>query len=141
MKNLFLFLALGFVFLSCKPKQIQVVEDVYDNGTPKVVIDYLVRGNDSIPLLEKQFHKDGSLLLQGKYINGLRQGEWLSWYPDGKIWSKGFFSKGKRTGKSWIYHPGGQLYIKGEYRDGQKIGAWFVFDENGSVIGENKYPE
>lgn len=137
-KVLYLF---GIVFLlgACQASEIQVVEEYYKDGSPKNVMDYLVTGSDSIPVHEIQYHDDGSKLLEGDYENGLREGEWLSWFPDGSIWSKGYFSKGKRTGKSWIYHPNRQIYMKGTYEDGKKTGLWLVFDEDGNVVGKNEF--
>jgi antitoxin component YwqK of YwqJK toxin-antitoxin module len=136
----YLYLALvALIFSACQTKQIQVVEDIYENGNPKIVFDYLVKSNDSIPLHEIQYHEDGSKLLEGEYVDGLREGEWLSWFPDGSIWSKGYFSKGKRTGKSWVYHPNGQLYMKGTYENGHKIGLWLVFDEEGNVEAQQEF--
>ncbi len=138
MATLVLFL-IGFGFSGCSSKQVQVVDQFYDNGQAKIVMTYQLQWNDSIPLHEVQYHKDGSVLLEGEYIDGLREGEWISHFPDGSIWSKGYFSKGKRTGKSWVYHPNGQLRMKGSYDNGEKVGKWFVYDENGIVVGDEDF--
>ncbi len=127
------------LFASCQPREIQVVEKIHEDGTAKVVFDYMLKGNDSIALHEVQYHDDGSLYLEGIYEDGLREGEWLSWYPDGTIWSKGYFSKGERTGKSWVYHPSGKLYMKGSYENGKKIGTWLVYDEEGIVLAKKEF--
>lgn len=127
------------VLTSCQSKEIQVVEQIHEDGTPKMVFDYLVKGEDSIALHEVQYHDDGSILLEGVYQDGLREGEWVSWYPDGTIWSKGYFSNGKRTGKSWVYHPSGKMYMKGSYEEGEKIGIWLVYDEEGIIVGKKEF--
>lgn len=139
MKKLLYLASLLVLLGACQPFEIQVVEDFYQDGSPKMVMDYLVKNADSIPVHEIQYHEDGSKLLEGNYVDGLRDGEWLSWYPDGRIWSKGYFSQGERSGKSWVYHPNGQLYMKGSYEKGEKIGLWLVFDEEGNVIGKNDF--
>lgn len=124
---------------ACSSKEVQVVNAFYENGQAKIAMTYKVQMGDSIPLREIQYHKDGSILLQGDYIDGLREGEWISHYADGTIWSKGYFLKGKRTGKSWVYHPNGQLYMKGSYKNGQKTGKWIIFNEEGIVIAEENF--
>lgn len=139
MKKLLYLSSLMILFTACQPVELQVVENFYKDGSPKMVMDYLVKMGDSIPVHEVQYHDDGSRLLEGNYENGLREGEWLSWYPDGSIWSKGYFSKGERDGKSWVYHPNGKMYMKGSYQHGKKIGLWLVFDEEGNVVGQNEF--
>lgn len=139
MKKLLYIAGLLVVLSACQPVEIQVVEDFYKDGSPKMVMDYLVKNGDSIPIHEIQYHADGSKLLEGNYVDGLRDGEWLSWFADGRIWSKGYFSQGERTGKSWVYHPNGQLYMKGSYENGTKIGLWLVFDEDGNVVGKDEF--
>lgn len=134
---------LGFFVLialiSCVGHQVDAVDSFYENGQAKIVKTYMVKGNDSITLSEVQYHKGGEILLKGNYKEGLRDGEWLSWYADGTIWSKGYFLKGKRDGKSWIYHPNGALRMKGSYKNGQKIGKWIIFNEEGVIIAEEEF--
>lgn len=138
-RRAFYLIGIIVVMASCQAKEIQVVEQIHEDGSPKIVFDYLVQGGDSIALHEIQYHDDGSLLLEGVYQDGLREGEWVSWYPDGTIWSKGYFSKGERTGKSWVYHPNGKLYMKGSYQEGKKIETWLVYDEDGIVIAKKEF--
>jgi len=139
MRKLLYFLSIIVLLSSCSSREIEVVNDFYENGQAKIVMTYKVQMGDSIPLHEVQYHKDGAILLEGDYVDGLREGEWISHFPDGTIWSKGYFSKGKRTGKSWVYYPNGKLRMKGSYENGQKIGKWIVFDEEGIVIGEGEF--
>jgi len=139
MKKLIYLSSILLLVTACQPVEIQVVEAFHKDGSPKMVMDYLVSMGDSIPVYEVQYHKDGSKLLEGHYVDGLRDGEWISWYPDGSVWSKGFFAEGKRNGKSWVYHPNGKMYMEGSYEQGKKTGLWLVFDEEGNVVGKNEF--
>jgi len=139
MRKLITLFIMGIFLASCQPQKIQVVKEVFKDGTPKSIIDYEVQYGDSIPIHRLDFHINGSKRMEGDFVNGKREGEWLSWHPDGTIWSKGFFKNGKRTGKSRIYHSNGKLYMKGEYLDGKKIGEWMVFDEDGILIGDETF--
>lgn len=139
MKKLIYLVLFASMLSACTSKEIEEVKEFYENGQAKIVMKYKVQLGDSIPMYEIQYHKDGSILLEGEYIDGFREGEWISHYPDGTMWSKGYFSKGKRTGKSWIYHPNGQLRMKGKYEEGKKVGKWIVFNEEGIVISEQEF--
>ena len=128
------------IITSCQTRTVQVIEDVYQDGSPKSIIDYKVSFGDSIPQHRIDFHIDGSRRMEGNFVNGKREGEWISWHPNGGgIWSKGYFKNGERTGKSWIYHTNGKLYMKGAYENGKKVGLWLVFDEDGNVVGQDEF--
>ncbi|MCK5775616.1 MAG: toxin-antitoxin system YwqK family antitoxin [Bacteroidales bacterium] len=137
-KLIILFISMAFLY-ACQAPQVQVVEDVYADGSIRSIVDYKISSNDSIPLHQLDFHKDGSKRMEGYFVDGERDGEWLSWYADGDIWSKGYFKNGKRTGKAWVYHPNGKLFMKGTYENGQKTGNWLVFDEDGNLISDTNY--
>ena len=139
MKNLLISLTIILAMVSCTSKDVKVVEEYFQSGTPKMVIDYKVTMGDSIPLHRTDFHKNGEKRMEGNFVNGKRDGEWMSWYANGVIWSKGYFEKGLRTGKSWAYYPSGKLYLKGSYENGEKVGKWLVFNEDGIVIGEDSF--
>lgn len=139
MRRLVYLLFAGIFFTACSPKEVQVVNEFYGNGQAKIVMTYHVQFGDSVPVYEVQYHKDGSVLLEGNYVDGLREGEWISHYPDGTMWSKGYFLKGERDGKGWVYHPSGKLHMKGSYENGKKVGKWIVFNEEGIVIGEEEF--
>ncbi len=138
-KRYFLFLAFVLTITSCQTVETQVIEEVFQDGTSKMIIDYQVSFGDSIPIHRVDFHENGAKRMEGSFVDGERDGEWLSWYHDGAIWSKGYFKNGKRTGKSWVYHPNGRLYMEGTYKDGKKTGLWIVYDEEGIVAGQDTF--
>jgi antitoxin component YwqK of YwqJK toxin-antitoxin module len=97
--------------------------------------------------------KDKSLS-KGEIINGLKEGEWLFYYPDGKIMAKELYKNDELNGKSFSYypngllsgieywvddlqedsafyfHPNGKLNRKGRYEKGVYQGIWLTFFEN-----------
>jgi len=139
MKNLFLGLVIILAMVSCTNKEVKVVEEYFQNGSPKMLINYKLTMGDSTPLHRTDFHENGSKRMEGNFVDGKRDGEWMSWYANGVVWSKGYFKDGLRTGKSWAYYPSGNLYLKGSYKKGKKIGEWLVFDEEGIVIGKENF--
>ncbi len=134
MRKLILFIIPAMILLSCQQKQtVELVKEVYPDGVQKQLIQYEIKGVDSIPIHEINYHRDGSLKMEGDLIDGLREGEWMSWYPDGTVWSKGYFAKGKRTGESKAYYPNSILHMSGTYEEGRKVGIWKVFDNTGKL--------
>jgi len=139
MKNFVLFLMLMVFLYSCQTHEAQVIQEVYADGAVKSKIDYQISGSDSIPLHRIDFHKNGAKRMEGYFVDGKRDGEWLSWFENGSTWSKGYFKDGKRTGKAWVYHSNGQLFMKGAYENGTKTGHWLVFDEEGNLMSDQNY--
>ncbi len=88
---------------------------------------------------EIQFHQNGNKSMEGSIKNGLRYGEWKSYYSDGKIWSKGFFKNGLREGHGLVYYPNGEIQIDGYYAKGERTGIWKSFDEHGNMVSETDY--
>jgi len=94
---------------------------------------------------------------QGNLVNGLKEGEWLFFYPDGKIMAKEMYKEDELSGKSnsyfpdgklsstenWVedlqedsafyYHNNGTLNRKGIYEKGVYQGLWLTFFENGKL--------
>ena len=134
MRKLILLIIPAMLFISCQNTQtVELVKEVYADGVQKQLIQYEIRGADSIAVHEINYHRDGSLKMEGDILDGLREGEWVSWYPDGTLWSKGSFTKGKRSGGSWAYYANGILHMEGNYEDGKKVGIWKVYDSDGTL--------
>lgn len=84
-------------------------------------------------------YPSGIIKMKGYYVNGKREGQWVSFYENGNVWSEGFFKQGLRDGKSMVYYENGQKYYTGYYKDGRKVGKWEFFDEKGNKIKEESY--
>lgn len=139
MNKYFSLLIIILLSVACKPTIVNVVEETFNDGSTKMIMEYEISYGDSIPIHRVDYHLDGSKRMEGYFLDGKRDGEWLSWHENGKIWSKGYFKEGERTGKSWIYYKSGKPYMKGSYSNGKKTGQWLVFDEEGIVIGDQTF--
>ena len=80
---------------------------------------------------EVNYYDNGALYMEGDIKDGLREGEWVSYFLDGKVQSTGCFEKDLRTGKSLVYHENGNLWMEGYYKDGKQVGLWVYYDEQG----------
>jgi len=86
-------------------------------------------------------YPSGVTRMKGSYINGKREGQWMSFFENGKIQSEGFFKNGLRDGKAIVYFENGAIYYEGYYKDGNETGKWVFFDMQGNKINEKNFDE
>jgi len=60
------------------------------------------------------FHKNGVKKAEGQYIDGKKEGLWISWHRNGERESEGEYIDGQRDGRWREWDPDGKL-IKEEY--------------------------
>tara|TARA_Y100000991_G_C21771622_1_gene263303 strand:+ start:225 stop:605 length:381 start_codon:yes stop_codon:yes gene_type:complete len=65
-----------------------------------------------------------STMLSGENRNGLKNGEWISYFPNGEIQSICHFSYGIPDGAIIVYNNIGQELYRGNFDNGKKIGEW-----------------
>ena len=70
----------------------------------------------------------------GKYILGLRDGMWKSYYPEDKIKSKGNYVQGNPDGPQIFYYPDGRVKEEEYYEMGIRERTWKKFDEDGNTL-------
>ena len=118
-------------------------EENYRKG--KLNGSYLELADDSL----------GTILLQGEYLDGLRQGPWKELlnglvregnYVEGErdgewifrrgevVVFSGSFQMGVAIGKHEYFYDNGKLESKGEFEGGEKSGDWKYYDELGTVV-------
>jgi antitoxin component YwqK of YwqJK toxin-antitoxin module len=71
---------------------------------------------------------------EGKYITGLKDGVWRSYYSDGKPRFKGSFLQGVADGQHMLYYEDGKLKEERYYQGGLRVKTWKKYDEDGKVI-------
>ncbi len=139
MRKYFLFL-LGILLFSFFSKEYEeVVEDTYDDGSPKIIMVYELDGDNKILFKEIAFYENGQKRLEGEYKDKMRHGYWQYWYDNGSKWSEGYFKEGRRDGIGKTYHDNGQLYVDGTYKDDIRVEAWRFYDRNGVLLKEIDY--
>jgi antitoxin component YwqK of YwqJK toxin-antitoxin module len=78
--------------------------------------------------------KSGDNSEEGKYILGLRDGTWKSYYPDGKLRSKGSWVQGNPDGEHTVYYAEGKVKEVQYYKNGIREKTWKKYDEDGHTI-------
>lgn len=71
----------------------------------------------------KMYHSN-QLAEQGQFKNGLRVGEWKTWYSNGVLSTTLNYSKGLKSGKYFRYNEIGALVEHGKYTSNLKTGRW-----------------
>lgn len=71
---------------------------------------------------------------KGKYENGERSGEWNYFYKNGNTYFIGGFTEGNENGKHLYYYRNGQLKEKRYYVFGRKNKNWEFYDYYGSLL-------
>jgi antitoxin component YwqK of YwqJK toxin-antitoxin module len=137
--NKFLLLNFAFIVLfACSTKPIEVVEDIFPDGTPKT-IKYYKSDAKEVVVKEILYYENGQKKLEGAYKNGERIGKWSYWYANGNLWSQGEYLNGHENGLKTVYHENGQKYYEGNLKDGTRIGKWNFWEMDGTLIKEIDY--
>lgn len=128
---------LASITFACGPKK--VVEEKYENGSPKLVKYYEKINGEEQVVREQQFYENEKMKMEGSYTDQKRTGVWKAWYENGNLWSEGAFIDGKRDGVGKVYYEDGKLFIEGSYAADRKVGIWRFYDEKGNIIKEADY--
>jgi len=144
-----------------------------DNGKKAEVIFFSQRGDTISKGIEvnrkkegewKYFHNRSSkIMMLENYVNGLVEGERVSYYDNGVVSEKLNFLNGKKHGKQLVYSVKGVLIkeftyendllnginkyytgrgilaIEGMYKNDKKTGSWKYYDNAGNFIREKYY--
>jgi len=71
----------------------------------------------------KMYHNN-QLAEQGEFKNGLRVGQWKTWYESGVLASTTEYTNGFRCGKYFRYNESGNLVENGKFSSDLKTGKW-----------------
>ncbi len=126
------------LLMSCS-RENKVTEESYPDGSPKRVCVYLGKGEGREMIRETTYYPNKQMQMDGRYVNGKRDGKWMYWYENGTVWSEGFYLKGKADGKRTTYFENGKIRYEGSYKEDLRVGKWSFFDETGRLLQEVDY--
>ncbi len=119
----------------------QVVKaEIYDSG--RVMAEGIL---DTLGLQQgewKEYHENGQLKSQGKYLNGLKVGPWKYYYANTKVFETGKYdNQGRQQGKWMWYFDNGKVRRESNFFNGQEDGDFVEYADSGSVITKGQYTE
>jgi predicted nucleic acid-binding protein len=69
----------------------------------------------------------------------LKDGQWKQYFPDGTVKLEGTYVNDEKQGEFNYYYPDGRLNIAGHYEQSYKTGEWIYLNENSKVIKKEIY--
>lgn len=85
-------------------------------------------------------YDNGSLKTEGwRNTSGQRDGIWYAYYEHGPKWSELSYVNGIKEGESVVYYPDATVHYKGHYKNDEKVGSWTFYNEDGTVQSEKQY--
>ena len=76
---------------------------------------------------------------RGSFKEGLRHGEWTSFYENGQVKNRGRYLAGQKEGMWSGYYRSGQLFYRGAYKANQKDGPWVSYYEDDTLFYRGAY--
>lgn len=129
----------------------------FDNGRAKDMMTYkLFKKKSKVDygfmknrvVMESKLHghsvsyssKDFKMTEEGDYKEGLKDGEWIAYYPGGRnpaVVSQ--YKSGELHGKMQQFTRRGKIMSEIDYKDGLKHGKFKIYDKKGDVISERTF--
>lgn len=94
---------------------------------------------DTIPDGEFKRHCNGKLVIKGKFINGLKDGAWLTYSSNGVLIREFNYNKGLLSGKVEMWYSTGTDKLKGNFVNGRKDGIWEYYSKNGKILKKGSF--
>lgn len=80
-----------------------------------------------------EYYPTGVIKIRGLMGGGMRQGQWVAFFPNGEVQSECQYRDNKKNGKSVVYREGGGKYWEGFYNMDNKVGKWRFWNDAGKV--------
>jgi hypothetical protein len=134
---------LSFLIFACAGQEEKETIDIESSTTAveeATTTDIAPVDTISKPGETVEYHPNGALKTRGKLNeNGNREGLWVAYYDNGIKWSESYYMDGIRDGHSLTFYPNGQVRYIGEYKNDEKIGEWKFYNEDGTLQKEENF--
>ncbi|MFZ1632802.1 MAG: hypothetical protein WBP43_16220 [Chitinophagales bacterium] len=109
----------------------------YDYDSTGAVVDSTIIDKEKVDL--KVLNYNGTVYMNGGYMNGERNGK-HTWYgPGGVVETEGDLVNGERHGMWKWYYPNGKVHIEEPYVLGSNEGVKFIYTEDGKIESKREY--
>ena len=129
-----LLILLSFIFFNCAEK--------YDSGKDLYMKNGLIyKKGENKPFTGKVKGKANNKTIQYEVKNGLKDGEFILYFPNGTVQIKGNMIKNKNEGEWSYYYSDKTLESRGDFKDDLANGTWVWYFHNGNLKEEGKYTD
>jgi len=111
-------------------------EQIFENNTSKVMKFWTQEGTLSVKDGNGKYYlffENGRVQLEGNYQDGLREGEWRSFYENADDLEKNIYKHGKLNGLYEAWYENGVLQVSGNFINDKREGEWIWYSENGNI--------
>lgn len=114
--------------------------DIYDSG--RIMAEGKLDSSGAQQGEWKEFHANGQLKSIGKYVNGIKVGEWKFFFENGKMFETGKYdNRGREQGKWMWYYSDGNVRRESNFYNGLEDGNFVEYNDSGAVITKGQYLE
>ena len=121
-------------------KPIGVFFYYYETGEKSSQVEH-IEGKGSDASHATFFHKNGTIMGEGDYQNGVKNGTWKFFDNQAILSSEEPYKNGKIDGLMKVYHQNGKLAAEIPYVDGLKNGPFKEYAPSGDVLIEGTYAD
>ncbi|MFC2138797.1 toxin-antitoxin system YwqK family antitoxin [Bacteroidota bacterium] len=79
------------------------------------------------------------LIEKGEFINGLKNGEWITYSKNGTLIRRINYENGLLHGKVELFYVNGNPKLTAEFKNGNKISRWTYYTDKGKILMEGNY--
>lgn len=116
--------------------ELKLVGTYRDDSKQGVFREYDLQGNIISSVIYENNEKTGEGIVDAV---GMKQGQWILYFPGGEIRAKGRYIDGKREGEWAYFHKSGSTEQKGIYKNDLPEGSWVWFYESGKRWREEQF--
>jgi hypothetical protein len=93
------------------------------------------------PVLHGQFKRKCNEVLveKGEFVNGLKNGVWVTYSRTGKLIRQLNYDNGLLNGKAELFYINGEPKLIGQFENSNKTGRWVYYTEKGKILLEGSY--
>lgn len=135
MKKIFILFAVSILIFSCVNK---VKSDLQK---PLVLRDGILYKDSTStkPYTGRNKSKMMDMIIESEVINGIREGDFISYYPNKKIQMIGKMKENKNVGLWKYFYPDGKVQTIGYFFNDTPDSIWKWYNEKGFLIETGKF--
>jgi antitoxin component YwqK of YwqJK toxin-antitoxin module len=111
----------------------------YDDGAKSSEVSYI--GEDGTTSTAKFFHRNGTIMGEGKYLNQQKDGEWKYYDDQSMLSSIDNYENGKLNGMNKVFFLNGNVAVEIPFVDGLKNGDFVEFFSDGTIKMKGTYQD
>jgi hypothetical protein len=140
LKSLLILLIAAIAFYGCDKKFAKPVDG---KTTPLVLRDGLLYPDSTsqVPFTGRNKSKAMERFVEFDVVNGIKEGDFIIYYPNQQIEMIGKMSNNKNFGEWKYYRSDGSLETAGSYVDDIPSGNWTWYYPDGKIVEEGIYKE